>query len=66
MADNFSDKVIKKLQKQNLAVDLTEEIVEEVAPETAPEVAPQEVAVQSQDTQAMTNNDVTAFSPGTA
>lgn len=53
MADNFSDKVVKKLQKQNLAVDLTEEIVEEAAPEAAPEVAPQEVAVQSQDVQAM-------------
>jgi hypothetical protein len=66
MADNFSDKVIKKLQKQNLAVDLTEEVVEEVAPETAPEVTPQEVAVQSQDAQAMANNDVTAFSPGSA
>ena len=66
MADNFSDKVIKKLQKQNLAVDLTEEVVEEVAPETAPEVTPQEVAVQSQDAQAMANNDVTAFTPGSA
>jgi hypothetical protein len=54
MADNFSDKVVKKLQKQNLAVDLTEEeIVEDAAPETPPEVAPQEVAVQSQDFQAM-------------
>ena len=54
MADNFSDKVVKKLQKQNLAVDLTEEeIVEEAAPETPAEVAPQEVAVQSQDFQAM-------------
>ena len=59
MADNFSDKVIKKLQKQNLAVDLTEEIVEEVALETAPEVAPQEVAVQSQDFQTLTANSGT-------
>ena len=62
MADNFSDKVVKKLQKQNLAVDLTEEIVEETAPETAPEVAPQEVAAQSQDFQAMTAN---SGNPGT-
>jgi len=62
MADNFSDKVVKKLQKQNLAVDLTEEVVEEAAPETAPEVAPEEVAVQSQDFQAMTAN---SGNPGT-
>ena len=66
MADNFSDKVVKKLQKQNLAVDLTEEVVEEAAPETAPEVAPevapQEVAAQSQDFQAMTAN---SGNPGT-
>lgn len=48
MADNFSDKVVKKLQKQNLAVDLTE-VVEEAAPEAVQE----EVAVQSQDFQAM-------------
>ena len=44
MADNFSDKVVKKLQKQNLAVDLTEE------------VAPKEVTAQSQDFQAMGAN----------
>ena len=58
MADNFSDKVIKKLQKQNLAVDLTEEVVEPVVSE--------EVVSRSQDAQAMTNNDVTAFTPGSA
>ena len=62
MADNFSDKVVKKLQKQNLAVDLTEEIVEEAVPETVPE----EVVIQNQDIQSMGANDVTAFSPGSA
>jgi len=46
MANNFSDKVIKKLQKQNLAVDLTEEIVEEVV-------------AQSQDFQTLTANSGT-------
>ena len=54
MADNFSDKVVKKLQKQNLAVDLTEE------------VASKEVAAQSQDFRTMGANDVTAFAPGSA
>jgi hypothetical protein len=58
MADNFSDKVVKKLQKQNLAVDLTEEVVKAETPE--------EVAPQSQDVQAMGANDVTAFTPGSA
>ena len=52
MADNFSDKVIKKLQKQNLAVDLTEE--------NKP-VAQEEVVAQSQDFQTYTAN---AGTPG--
>jgi hypothetical protein len=51
MADNFSDKVIKKLQKQNLAVDLTEEVVEPVVNE--------EMVAQSQDFQAYTANSGT-------
>ena len=51
MADNFSDKVVKKLQKQNLAVDLTEE------------AAPEEVTSQSQDFQTMTAN---SGDPGTS
>ena len=60
MADNFSDKVIKKLQKQNLAVDLTEEVVEEVAPEeVVEEVAQEEVVAQSQDFQTLTANSGT-------
>jgi hypothetical protein len=54
MADNFSDKVVKKLQKQNLAVDLTEEVVKEAAPE--------ELTAQSQDFQTMTAN---SGNPGT-
>jgi hypothetical protein len=64
MADNFSDKVVKKLQKQNLAVDLTEEIVEEAVPEAVPETVLEEAVIQSQDVQSMGANDVTAFSPG--
>ena len=55
MADNFSDKVVKKLQKQNLAVDLTEDVVVEAAPE--------EVTSQSQDFQTMTAN---SGDPGTS
>jgi len=51
MADNFSDKVVKKLQKQNLAVDLTEDVVVEAAPE--------EVTAQSQDFQTMAANSGT-------
>ena len=66
MADNFSDKVVKKLQKQNLAVDLTEEIVIEAVPEAVPESVPEEVVIQSQDVQSMGANDVTAFTPGSA
>lgn len=54
MADNFSDKVVKKLQKQNLAVDLTEDVVVEAVPE--------EVTAQSQDFQTMVAN---SGDPGT-
>jgi hypothetical protein len=46
MADNFSDKIVKKLKSQNLAVDLTEEKVEEVV-------------AQSQDFQTLTANSGT-------
>jgi len=51
MADNFSDKVVKKLQKQNLAVDLTEEVIKTAAIE--------EVTAQSQDFQTLAANSGT-------